>query len=573
MYRRLVYIACLVVAFNLSNAYVFGAQDPSLVGWWKLDDGSGEIALDSSGNAYNGTIHGDPLWEFGIKDLALEFDGINDYVVVPRMVGTDFTLMAWIKTSLPGDEAVGDYPATGGDGLFFAGVLGGATNNDFILALMGTELVFGSGNNSVGPTDQSVVTGDWVHIALTRSVESGDVSIFIDGVLDITGGLNNNNPLTQNPTITFGANTIHLHYYTGLMDDIRIYERALAAEEIKGIVGDVISYSSLPHPANRSTYVPQDVILNWKPGAYADKHDVYFGTVFEDVNNATRTNPLDVLAFQDHDANNYDPGVLEYGKKYYWRIDEVNSPPDLTIFKGDIWSFTLEPLLFPIPSENITVTASSQTEGQEPENTINSSGVVDGLHSNATSGMWVSKSGDPGSAWIQYDFDKLYTLHEMHVWNYNGPLFLTGYGFKDVTVEYSSDGDTWTVLNGVPEFSKATGKNGYAANTTVDFAGVIIKSVRITANTNWGTSSFVNKYGLSEILFLVMPFDARSPNPKNGARNAALDTTLRWIAGRQATQHKLYFSSDALVVRDGTVDAITISETNYGPLSLYPGKV
>ncbi|MBN2182054.1 MAG: discoidin domain-containing protein [Sedimentisphaerales bacterium] len=572
MYRRLVYLACLVVIFNLSNVYVFGAQDPSLVGWWKLDEGSGEIAYDSSGNAYDGTINGNPEWVFGIDAQALEFDGIDDYIVVDRMVGTDFTLMAWIKTSLPGDAAVGDYPATGGDGLFFAGVLGGATNNDFILALVDTELMFGAGNNSVGPTEQSVVTGDWVHIALTRSVDSGDVSIFIDGVLDTTGALENTNPLTQNPSITLGANTIHLHYYTGLMDDIRIYERALAPEEIRIIVGDVISYSSLPQPANGSTYVPKDVVLSWKPGEFADKHDVYFGTVLEDVNNADRTNQLGVLAVRDHDANTYDPGVLEYGQKYYWRIDEVNSPPDLTIFKGGVWNFTLEPFLHQIPGENITVTASSQTEGQGPENTVNNSGMIDGLHSNSTSGMWVSEPGDPGTAWIQYDFDKVYELHEMNVWNYNGPLFLTGYGFKDVTVEYSPDGETWEILEGVPEFTKATGKNNYAADTIVDFGGILIKSVRITANSNWGISTF-NKYGLSEVVFLVMPFGARSPEPKNGARNAALDTTLSWITGRQAAQHKLYFSSDEQAVINGTVNVITANQTKYGPLSLNPGKV
>ena len=186
--------------------------------------------------------------------------------------------------------------------------------------------------------------------------------------------------------------------------------------------------------------------------------------------------------------------------------------------------------------------------------------------------MWLSGPGEPGTAWIQYDFDKVYTLHEMHVWNYNGPLFLPGYGFKNVTVEYSTDGNTWTILDGVPEFAKATGKNDYAANTIVDFGGIIIKSVRIIANSNWGTSTF-NKYGLSEVLFLAMPYDARSPNPKNGARNAALDTTLSWIAGRQAAQHKLYFGSDEQAVKDGTAQVMTVSQTNYGPLSLYPGKI
>jgi hypothetical protein len=153
-------VTCTVLAFGLFLSNKTQAQDAGLVGWWKFDEGSGDIAYDASGNGYNGTINGNPEWASGIVGHALEFDGIDDFVVVTRMVGTDFTLMAWIKTDQPGDVVEGDYPATGGDGLFFVGVLGGATNNDFIL---------GVGDYSAGPTNHDVVTGDWIHIALTRT--------------------------------------------------------------------------------------------------------------------------------------------------------------------------------------------------------------------------------------------------------------------------------------------------------------------------------------------------------------------------------------------------------------------
>jgi len=567
MYKSIL-MTCAVLILGLFLSNKTQAQDTGLVGW-KFDEGSGDIAYDASGNSCDGTIKGNPEWASGIIGQALEFDGIDDFVVVRRMVDTDFTLMAWIKTDQPGDVVEGDYPATGGDGLFFAGVLGGATNNDFILALMDTELIFGVGDSSAGPTNQGVVTGDWIHIALTRTAETGDVSIFIDGVLDLTETLENTNPLTQNPSITFGANTIHLHYYAGLMDDVRIYDRALVPEEIRTIVSDVISYSAAPTPTDEATYVPKNVLLSWKPGMFAHEHDVYFGTEIEDVSNANRENPLGVLASQGQDANTYNPGPLEFDQSYYWRVDEVNAPPDLTIFKGDVWSFTVEPVLFPIPGGNVTATASSQySDDQSPQNTIDGSGVdINGLHSNSTSAMWLSASSEPGSVWIQYNFNKVYELHEMLVWNYNGALFLPGYGLKDVTIEYSADGDTWTALDGVPEFAKAAGADGYAANTTVDFGGIVVKSVRITAQSNWGTSIF-DKYGLSEVLFLAMPFDARVPNPRDGARNIALDTTLNWIAGREAAEHKVYISKDKQSVIERTTAAVTVSQTSYGPLSL-----
>ncbi len=96
-----------------------------------------------------------------------------------------------------------------------------------------------------------------------------------------------------------------------------------------------------PEPANGRTEVPRDVVLSWRPGIYADKHNVYFGTVFDDVNQASTANPLDVLVSENQDALTYAlPGLLEFGQTYYWRVDEVNAPPDLVVYKGDVWSFT-----------------------------------------------------------------------------------------------------------------------------------------------------------------------------------------------------------------------------------------
>ena len=62
MCKKLVYLICfgLTLIFILANTV--SAADPSLVGWWKLDEGSGLVANDSSGNGNDGTIYGSPLW-------------------------------------------------------------------------------------------------------------------------------------------------------------------------------------------------------------------------------------------------------------------------------------------------------------------------------------------------------------------------------------------------------------------------------------------------------------------------------------------------------------------------------
>ncbi len=103
-----------------------------------------------------------------------------------------------------------------------------------------------------------------------------------------------------------------------------------------------------PNPANGRTEVPRDTSLSWRPGVFAEKHNVYFGTVFDDVNEAGVDDPREVLVNQNQDALTYDPSLsfdpaqdgLEFNQIYYWRVDEVNTPPDSAVYKGNVWSFT-----------------------------------------------------------------------------------------------------------------------------------------------------------------------------------------------------------------------------------------
>ena len=127
-----------------------------------------------------------------------------------------------------------------------------------------------------------------------------------------------------------------------------------------------------------------------------------------------------------------------------------------TVFKGDVWSFTVEPYAYPI--KNVTATASSSQTGMGgPEKTVDGSGLdADDQHSVETKQMWLSDGTQPN--WIQYEFDKAYKLHELWVWNSNQVIeAFVGFGAKNVTIEYSLDGSAWTELASVPEFAQATG--------------------------------------------------------------------------------------------------------------------
>jgi hypothetical protein len=324
-----------------------------------------------------------------------------------------------------------------------------------------------------------------------------------------------------------------------------------------------------PYPVTDATDVPRDVTLGWTPAENADKHDVYFGTDFDAVDSAGAGSPLLVSPAQD--ANTFEPGRLEFSQTYFWRIDEVNAPPDSTVVRGSVWSFTVEPLAYAIPGENILVTASSYEEGKNPENTVNGSGLVGNLHSIVLEDMWLTAIGEPAPPWIQYDFDTTYKLHEMLVWNYNGPSFLTAAGLKDVVVEYSSDGTAWMQIESVSEFARASGLDDYAPNTTVALDGIPVKSVKITINSNW-SGGFADQFGLSEVQFLQIPVNAREPSPDDGATEIAVDVTLGWRAGREAAEHNVSIDADEQAVIDGTALAVTVPEASYGPLSLNLGS-
>ncbi len=256
----------------------------------------------------------------------------------------------------------------------------------------------------------------------------------------------------------------------------------------------------LRSPRARAADVPRDVTLSWIGSSLAGTYDVYLGTSFDDVSNAARGNPLGVFVSQGQNDSSYDPeGLLEYGRTYYWRIDEVHTPPDSTIFKGPVWSFTTELSAYPITEVAVTTNATSKA-GEGPENTINGSGInANDEHSTASQDMWLGAAVGSDPVHIQYEFDRVYPLHEMWVWNYNG-LFdkVLGFGLKDVTVEYSQDGVSWTSL-GDFEFARAPSQSGYGHNTVVGFGGAKAQYVRLTVLGNWGGMS--PQYGLSEVRF------------------------------------------------------------------------
>ncbi len=95
-----------------------------------------------------------------------------------------------------------------------------------------------------------------------------------------------------------------------------------------------------PNPPASATEAQQTSILSWSPGAAAAAHDVYFGV---DANAVAAATPASAGVYQGRqalDQTTYDPGPLEWGQVYYWRIDEVNEANPAGPWPGRIWTFT-----------------------------------------------------------------------------------------------------------------------------------------------------------------------------------------------------------------------------------------
>ena len=339
MYKKLVCLISCTVMFSVSTV-----AQADLVAHLRFDEGSGNVAYDTSGNGNDGVLNGDPQWVAGTVGGALEFDGDGDYVEMSRVVQDDFTLMVWMKTDTSGIN-LGNQGYQG-SGLIWSDVAGVA--NDFILAVLGTKLSFFCGNPDLSVnSDKDVVTGEWVHVAATRSAQQQEIGIFIDGEPEKTIAHGNSGPLNALDTMAIGGNVLDSRYYTGLVDDVQLYDHVLLQAEILGAMqNEPWPYAYSPDPEDGALHADTWVTLSWMPGQLAVSHDVYLGDDFDEVNDGSgdtfRGNQVSTFFVAGFPGFTYPEGLVP-GTTYYWRIDEVNEANPDSPWKGEIWSFSVPP--------------------------------------------------------------------------------------------------------------------------------------------------------------------------------------------------------------------------------------
>ena len=348
MRTRSIRLMSIVFTVSLVAACPCLAAEPGLVGWWKFEEASGSL-LDQSdnhndGTAFNGVLYQQP----GQVGYALGFDGVDDYVVAgtnARPTDT-FSFGGWFKTTATHQiesQGTSGTGGTAGQRYAFDPQHGGDQNGGAGLSL-GTNgiAVYEHGSSympaiAAYPTDLGT---EWNHIMIVY--DNKQPTIYLNGSAVHTG-LKSPRAVVNAP-IQFGG--MAYGYFQGLMDEVRIYSRALSAAEVRQIALRTGAWS--PTPADGATYLATWVGLSWKPGDLAASHDVYLGESFADIDSgapaALRANlPRATTSFfagLGLPGDPYPAGLVP-GTTYYWRIDEVNQANPGSPWKGDVWSFSI----------------------------------------------------------------------------------------------------------------------------------------------------------------------------------------------------------------------------------------
>lgn len=215
--------------------YHYPATAPAadgLVGHWRLEEGTGTTAADSSGYGHTGILASGPTWTSGkVGSGALSFDGSNDYVSATessalRLPG-DMTLAFWFKHS-------GLSPS--GYSLLVGKGDSGHRNYMVLQEVSNTRLYFQQWdeiNSNFVLLSSVLSTGVWYHATIT---ESGTAAkLYINGSLDVSGTRSITPPTSSDP-VRFGYAGWNA-YYAGVLDDVRIYNRALTAGEVAILAG------------------------------------------------------------------------------------------------------------------------------------------------------------------------------------------------------------------------------------------------------------------------------------------------------------------------------------------------
>lgn len=332
-YKRVIVISMLIVftfvsIFAVKVSYSEGAE-AGLVAHYSFD---GDFK-DSSGNGNDGRSIGNVTFVDGKVGKGAKFDG-SSYIQVNDSNNLDlsdaFSFSVWLYREKPLDDGVRMPILCKGesDDFFetpyrlFLGL--GSTNAEICLI---DENQSDSAEHSSNAT---VPTQNWTHLAITW--DGTRATFFKNGAVSTVIRTEISNILSNDHNLLIGTDSVDGNFYHGIMDDLRIYNRALSDVEIKNMA--VVTSSTPPAqpqtPPDSSVVVPQGLM------AYFD-----FENNFNDLSgNGNNGSPIGNVTFVD--------GVVGKGAKFdgagYVNVKDSNSLDLTNALTFSAWLYKEDPL-------------------------------------------------------------------------------------------------------------------------------------------------------------------------------------------------------------------------------------
>lgn len=316
-----------------------------LVGQWQFEDD----LTDSSGNGYDGTPVGTPVYDaIPADDSSLQVSGKalhctvggSDWVELPASVfdnvGTQVTISLWTWGV--------DQPNNDNQFTWIIKDSGGTTIAYMMIPHSTARIDTRMGNATDGmdtmyegtSAPNSWFNGKWNHWVLTKDSETGVMRIYCNGELhyELT---NATKPFYGAATFYVGGNNDSNGAFGGYIDDVRVYNYALTEEEIAAIHPRPM----YPDPEDGQRDVAFDPTLIWTPGDGTSLYKVYIGDVLDSDPNIRLTDPIIVDELTE--PNTLLPVNLSLETQYYWYVEEYDGDSNL-VWTSDLWDFGVREL-------------------------------------------------------------------------------------------------------------------------------------------------------------------------------------------------------------------------------------
>jgi uncharacterized protein (TIGR03790 family) len=329
------------VAVTVSNTST-GPPTAGLIGYWNFDEGSGTVAHDTSGSGYNGTVNG-TVWTTGEINGALAFNGGTAYVVTPNIaLGSTFSVSAWVNPAVTKQLAYGRILETQYNGGLYLGVSSAGTKYKFIVntgigSTGGCGIVYGC-------AEGGTVASGW-HL-VTATYNGSTATLYVDGAVVASDTFTA--PSATNFPLYIGRYYGGGTGWNGSVDDVRLYNRALAAAEVSAIFSFAGSSDTTPPttPGNVSATPISSSQINVSWSASTDNVGVAGYKVFRNGN----------LAGSTTTALTYPDTGLAASTAYSYTVEAFDAAGNVSTPSTAVNATTLTPDTTP-PSVSITAPA------------------------------------------------------------------------------------------------------------------------------------------------------------------------------------------------------------------------